>query len=268
MINFYSPFARLLGAVLMEAAAPEEAPAAAGTGEPAAPAAKPTVAVEAPAAKPEDVPAHEAKDDDVLDKAGFEADPNDPGLTYALGFLAKNGFTSESPSVQAALKGDFSLLKAELAEKGAAGWEQAIGLAEKSYEAHVKELDARAEEVGKIVTGVAENLGVDWEAAVKHVSAAAKDEEKNALNDLLSNPATAHIAAGFIANSYLAADGVEVEPAARAVTDGAAATGDSSKGGPLTRKQYAAEMDKLHKQFGDEAINTPQAQALYRRLQR
>lgn len=266
MINFYSPFARLLGTVLLNEAAADEAPAATGAAPVDAPEVKPTVDVGKPEEAP--VPKPEPKDDDVLDKAGFAANPDDPGLTYALGFLAKNGFTSESPSVQAALSGDFSLLKAELATKGAAGWEQAVGLAEKSYEAHVKELDAQAEQVGKIVTGVAENLGVDWEAAVKFVAGSAKDEEKTALNGLLGNPATAHIAAAYISNAYLSADGVEVQPAAKAVADGASVTNDTGKGGPLSRREYTAEMEKLRRSMGDGYMDSPQAQALYRRLQR
>lgn len=270
MINFYSPFARLLGTVLLNEAVADDAPPATGAAPvnaPVEPAAKPTVDV---GGKPEEapVPKPEPKDDEVLDKAGFEANPDDPGLTYALGFLAKNGFTSESPSVQAALNGDFSLLKAELATKGAAGWEQAVGLAEKSYEAHVKELDAKADQVGKIVTGVAENLGVDWEEAVKHVASSAKDEEKTALNGLLSNPATAHIAAAYISNAYLSADGVEVAPAAKAVADGASVTQDTGKGGPLSRREYTAEMEKLRRSMGEGYMDSPQAQALYRRLQR
>lgn len=215
----------------------------------------------APAAGAEKPPAG-----DELEKAGFAAADNDPGLNYAMGFLAKNGFNANDPAVDAAFGGDFSLLKAELAQKGIAGWEQALGLAEQSYERHVKANEAQAEKVGGIVTAIAQEAGVEWEAAVAHVGKSASPDERTAINGLLANPATAHIAAQFITNSYIATGDVDVPPQARATTDGAAAH-QGAQGGTLTRAEYTAEMDKLRKTLGDDYIHSPQAQALYRRRQ-
>lgn len=203
---------------------------------------------------------------EALDKAGFAAVDDDPGLTYTLGFLAQNGFNSETPSVVKALQGDFSLLKAELAQKGAAGWEQAIGLAEQSYERHVAELDATAAKVADIVTGFAEQQGVDWEQAVQHVSSTANDDEKAAINQLLSDPKTAHIAAGYITNSFMQGSDTEVQPQVKATSTGGQPTGQPGAGQPLTRREYAAELGKLQKSLGEDYLNSPQAKALYRRL--
>lgn len=239
------------------AASTEAAPAA------AAPAAKPaTVAVEAPAAKPE--PA--VNKDDPLTKAGFAPAEGDPGLTYAMTFLANNGFTADHPAVDAAFAGDFSLLKAELATKALPGWEQALGLAEQSYGRHVEQGKATQEAVGKVVTDFAAEAGVDWEAAVAHVGSSASAQEKTAINQLLADPATARIAAMFITNTYANADGVEVMPQAQATNGNTTVTNTAA--GPLTRQQYTKAMGELRKQIGDGYVESPQAQALYARLQR
>ena len=240
------------------AASTEAAPAAA-----AAPAKPASTAVEAPAAKPE--PA--ADKNDPLTKAGFAPAEGDPGLTYAMTFLANNGFNADHPAVDAAFSGDFSLLKAELATKALPGWEQALGLAEQSYGRHVEQGKATQEAVGKVVTDFAAEAGVDWEAAVAHVGASASAQEKTAINGLLADPATARIAAMFITSTYANADGVEVLPQAQATNGNTTVTGNPA-GGPLTRQQYTKAMGELRKQIGDGYVESPQAQALYARLQR
>jgi hypothetical protein len=235
------------------AAATEPAPAPASTKLDTAP----------PAAKPPESP--KPGDAEVLDKAGYAAAENDPGLTYAMKFLATNGFNADNPAVEAAFGGDFSLLKAELAQKGLPGWEQALGLAEQSYDRHTKENDAKAGQVGKLVTEVAESMGVDWEQAVAHVSGSASPEEKTAINQLLSDPKTAHIAARFIAGSFIESGDTEIEPRAKAT---GAETGavQTPGGGLLSRAEYTAELAKLRKTVGENYISSPQASALYRRL--
>ncbi len=263
-------FAFLGAALAMSAVYMQEADDAGGDlgGTDPAVAAAPTTKVDVPAKATPEVQAPEPQkgDAEALDAAGFAADPNDPGLTYTLGFLAKNGFTSETPSVAAALKGDFSLLKAELAQKGAAGWEQAIGLAEQSYDRHVKELDAQATKVGEIVTAFAESQGVDWEQAVQHVANTANDDEKSAINELLGNPATAHIAAAYITGAYINGSDTEVQPQAKATSQGGQQSREPA-GGPLSRAEYTKEMAKLRDALGEDYLNSPQAQALYRRRQ-
>ncbi|ANH51096.1 head scaffolding protein [Pseudomonas phage VSW-3] len=250
---------------LLDGDAEAAAPAAAAPAAEAAPApASVKLNEEAPAA-PAPAPKPEAGDADVLDKAGFAPVENDPGLNYAMKFLATNGFDAENPAVAAAFSGDFSLLKAELAAKGIGGWEQALGLAEQSYDRHVKEGEAKATEVGKVVTDVAAAQGVDWEAAVAHVGASATAEERTAINSLLSDPKTAHIAARFITNSFIESGDGEYAPAAAAVKDGAQAH-HGTQGGPLSRREYTAEMGKLRESLGDAYMDSPQAQALYRRL--
>jgi hypothetical protein len=240
------------------------AAAAAADAEAIAAPAKATTKLDEPAAAA--APKEQPGDAEILDKAGYAPAEGDPGLTYAMKFLASNGFNADNQAVEAAFDGDFSLLKAELAQKGIAGWEQALGLAEQSYERHVKANDAKAEEVGKTVTGIAESMGVDWEQAVAHVSKTATPAEKTAINSLLSDPATAHIAARFIGGTFIESGDTEIEPAAKAV--GAEVKSHAGPaGGALTRAQYNAEMSKLRDTLGNDYINSPQAAALFRRRQ-
>lgn len=241
---------------------------AAGGGEAAAPEAAAPASTKldtapAPAAAPKEQPG----DAEVLDKAGYAPVEGDPGLTYAMKFLATNGFSADNPAVEAAFEGNFALLKAELAQKGIQGWEQALGLAEQSYDRHTKENDAKAAQVGKLVTEVADSMGVDWEQAVAHVGKSASAEEKGALNTLLADPKTAHIAARFISGSFIESGETEIEPRARATGDDVQSVA-APAGGELSRAEYKAELGKLRTKLGDDYINSPQAAALYRRLAR
>lgn len=227
---------------------------------------KPSVKVDEGKKAPETTPAPkpEPGDAEVLSKAGFES-TEDKGLNYALTFLARHGFTADNPAVGAAFEGDFSMLKAELAQKGVQGWEQALGLGEQAYARLQKENEAAVAESGKIALEIAERSGVDWEAAVQHTSASASPEIKTALNDLLRSPATAAIAAGFITNSYLEGSNEEVQPRVSALGDQVQNANRQVQGGPLSRQEYTKEMAALRKKLGDDYLNSPEAQALYAR---
>lgn len=255
-------FAQLFRPVLMAEATDAETPPAAA---PADVAAKPST-TQLPGDKGKDepqAPAEQPGDDEVLDKAGF-AKSDDQGLNYSLGFLARHGFTADNPAVDAAMGGDFSLLKAELAQKGIQGWEQALQLGEQAYGRAVDKQKAQQAEVGKVVTQVAEESGVDWEAAVSHVGASASPAEKAAINNLLSDPATARIAASFITGSFLNADGVERAPLVNAAGDNATAAAKPANG-KLSRAEFTKEMAALRGKLGDSYINSPEAQALFAR---
>lgn len=250
---------------LMDEAAADGAASGAADG---APAVETTTTL--PGAKPAPDAAAGAADagatEDVLSKAGFGVVEGDPGLNYALNFLASNGFTADSPSVNAALNGDFGLLKAELAQKGAAGWEQALGLAEQSYGRHQERIAADNKAVGEVVLGIAEQLGVDWEAAAGHM-ASAPQEERDAINQLLASPKTAHIAAQFVALNFINNGTGDITPAARAAGEGSQALGAlGAAGGPLTRAEFTKQMGELRRKLGDDYLNSTEAQALYARL--
>lgn len=211
----------------------------------------------------QEAPAERPGDAEVLDKAGF-AHSEDQGLNYSLAFLARNGFDAANPAVDAAMGGDFSLLKAELAAKGIPGWEQALGLGEQAYGRAVESQKAKQAEVGKVVLSIAEESGVDWEEAVAHIGKSASDAEKSTLNSLMADPATARIAAAFITGQFLQTGTSERDPVAAVGTG--AAPANQGQGGQITRREYTEKMRELRGKMGDDYINSPEAQALYKRL--
>jgi len=257
-------FAQLFRPVLMAEETGADAPAATGAADAPAKPSTTQIPGDKGADEQETPPEEKADDADVLDKAGF-AKTDDQGLNYSLSYLARHGFTADNPAVDAAMGGDFSLLKAELAQKALPGWEQALALGEQAYGRAVDKQKATQAEVGKVVTQVAEEFGVDWEAAVAHIGGTASPAEKAAINGLLADPATARIAASFITGAFLNSDGVEREPLATAAGDNVATARVPGAGGKLTRAEYTKEMAALRAKQGDGYINSPEAQALFAR---
>lgn len=199
-----------------------------------------------------------------VQKAAFDQ-YEDAGLNYALDFLAKQGFGPDDPEIQAAFNGDFGLLRAKLAQSGAQGWEAVLSLGEQAYERGQKEAAAQAEAVGKRALELSEKAGVDWEAAVAHVSASASPEHKEAINNLLSDPKLADLGIALIHTSYLGS-GVELPAQEQPVRPEAAPQSQGAATGSLNRKQFAEEARKLHRTLGDGYVNSPEYAALGRRL--
>lgn len=237
----------------------------AGTTAPAAPTPTPT---------PTPAKADQAKAEPVTpDPAGTTEVPEyeptgDPGLDYALSFLARAGIDDEHPAFQAAANGDFGLLKATLAEKGVPGWEQAVALGEKALE-NIRAKEAETiKAVQESVLQVAEGVGVDWEAAVAHAKETGEPEQIEKLNSLFADPFTAKVAALYITHAYANAPGVDVPAKRTAVKEDAAPAPAGAQGGTLTRAEFAHEAGKLYRKFGDNAQSTPEYRALAARLQR
>src|SRR5690606_29641493 len=95
--------------------------------------AKPSAPVSQDPAKPNPAKEEPTPQEEEEGEIEFEA-TGDPGLDYALSFIARAGIDDQHPAFIAAANGDFGLLKATLAEKGLPGWEQAIALGEKAYQ--------------------------------------------------------------------------------------------------------------------------------------
>lgn len=192
----------------------------------------------------------------------------DPGLDYALSFLARAGIDDEHPAFQAAANGDFGLLKATLAEKGVPGWEQAVALGEKALE-NIRAKEAETiEAVQASVLQVAEGVGVDWEQAVSYAKENGEPEQIEKLNAMFADPFTAKIAALYITHAYANSPGVDVPAKRTAVKPDASPAPAGVTGGSLTRAEFANEAGKLYRKFGDGAQNTPEYRALAARLQR
>lgn len=229
------------------------------------------VAPAAPSPVQAKAPTPPAVEPQAKDEPGEEIayeETGDPGLDYALSFIARAGIDAEHPALIAASNGDFGLLKATLAEKGVAGWEQAVALGEKALEGIQAKQAETVKEIQSSVLQVAESLGVDWEAAISYARDNADEKEAATLNELFSKPETAKIAALYVSHVYSSAPGVDIPPAKSAVPEAAAPAISQNSGGSLTRAEFAAEAGKLYKKFGDGAASTPEYRALAARLQR
>ena len=131
------------GAPATPPATPPAAPAAgqppAGAATPAQPA--PGVLLDDPAAATPPAPNPDTANEFAYDATG------DAGLDYALNFVGKLGYGDTHPAMQAAQKGDFSLIRAELATKGVAGSDAVLALAEQAYTRFAAEDAKKAEEL-------------------------------------------------------------------------------------------------------------------------
>lgn len=225
----------------------------------------------APAAEPaKGAPAPDTQEPTTQEPQAIEYAPTgDPGLDYALGFLAKAGIDADDPALVAASDGDFGLLEAILAQKGIPGWEQAVALGKQAQGRMQEKAKESQAAVEAAVLGVAEAHGVDWEEAVAWGKENAEPGEIEAINKLFADPATAKIAAHYLISNFASAPGVDVPPRQNAVKDEAVGSPAAAPAqGAIDRKQFAVEAGKLHKQFGDAYTQRPEYAALARRLQR
>lgn len=194
-----------------------------------------------PAVEPAPKPAPTEGEVVVYDKTG------DVGLDMALEFVGKAGIHGEHPAMQAAANGDFSLLKAELARKGVAGWEQFVALGEAAY-ARTAEKQAAAN--AAVVKTVHELAGgaEQWAQVQQWAAANATPEEKAQINALLNQGGLATKGAvQYLLGAYQRANpATPVDPLAAA---GARPAG-SVPNGPLSPKEYAVAVQQLAGRLG------------------
>lgn len=176
----------------------------------------------------------------------FEFEPTgDVGLDMALAFIGKAGIAETHPAMVAATNGDFSILKATLAAKGVAGWEQFVALGEAAY---TRKADETAKAQAAVKEAVYKEAGGkdEWEAIQKWASANATPEEKTEINALLNKGGlAAKGAVKYLADAYARANNVEVnprDPLANAARGGV----PHSDNAPLSPREYATEVQKLN----------------------
>lgn len=195
------------------------------------------------------------------------AETGDPKLDLALGFFGKNGLSDEHPAIKAAVQGDFSLLEAELAAKGAQGWQQYVALAK---EAHGNAVNAAKEADGKITDAVSKTLeqfgytNEQWGEAINWVRQESPDEVPEINKLLASGPLGARAITAFILSNHREASGVEYTPQNRAVKEeaGANAGGDRQVVKPITKSQFGIEAEKLARSLGPDYMSSKEYQQL------
>ena len=247
------------GAPVAPAATPPATP-------PAAPAAGQAPAGEAAPAKPADgvlladpAAAPPAPNPDTSNE--FSYDPTgDAGLDYALNFVGKLGYGDTHPAIMAAQKGDFSLIRAELATKGVAGSDAVLALAEQAYTRFAAEYAKKSEELAGFAAqaaGSAEN----WAVVRAWAAQEATPQEKAQVNAALSQGGL--VAQGVISqlvNLYQQKHTLPKDAAAVAKPGEAGTAAPSNE--PMTAKAYAQAVEALRQKLGNRTEGSPEYAAL------
>ena len=231
-----------------QAPAQSQPPAAA----PAAPAAAPAVLLDAPA---------EGVTPNPDTSQEFSYDPTgDAGLDYALNFVGKLGYGDTHPAIIAAQKGDFSLIRAELATKGVAGSDAVLALAEQAYTRFAAEDAKKSEELAGFAAqaaGSAEN----WAVVRAWAAQEATPQEKAQVNAALAQGGL--VAQGVISQLVALYQQKHTLPkdAADVAKPGAVGTAAPSTE-PMTAKAYAQAVEALRQKLGSRTEDSPEYAAL------
>mgnify|MGYP001266337002 CR=1 FL=1 len=191
----------------------------------------------------------------------FTYDPTgDAGLDYALNFVGKLGYGDTHPAIIAAQKGDFSLIRAELATKGVAGSDAVLALAEQAYTRFAAEDAKKSEELAGFAAqaaGSAEN----WAVVRAWAAQEATPQEKAQVNAALSQGGL--VAQGVINQLVALYQQKHTLPkdAADVAKPGAVGTAAPSNE-PMTAKAYAQAVEALRQKLGNRTEDSPEYAAL------
>lgn len=215
-----------------------------------------------PEAKPEATPEELAAEGEVYEYTST----GDVGLDMALAFVGKAGISEKHPGMIAAQNGDFSILKATLAAKGVAGWEQFVALGEQAV---AKRTAAQTEAKNAVKKMVVEAAGgeQEWADVQKWASANATPEEKAEINALLNKGGvSARGAVTYLMNAYAKAGNVIVNPADPTANAGRGGKGEGANA-PLSPREYGIEVAKLNGKLGGRLEGSPEYAKLQARRQ-
>ena len=235
-------------------APPPAAPAAGqppvGVATPAQPA--PGVLLDDPAPPP--APNPDTSNEFAYDSTG------DAGLDYALNFVGKLGYGDTHPAMQAAQKGDFSLIRAELATKGVAGSDAVLALAEQAYTRFAAEDAKKATELSGFAAqaaGSAEN----WAVVRAWAAVEATPQEKAQVNAAIAQGGL--VAQGVISQLVSLYQQKHTLPKdAAPVAKPGAGSGAATTAGTMTAQAYAQAVEQLRQKYGNNTDSTPEYAAL------
>ena len=188
----------------------------------------------------------------------------DVGLDMALDFVGKAGIGVDHPAMKAAAQGDFTILKATLAAKGAKGWEQFVALGEAAYE---KVSKTEADKAAASKAAVYKEAGGEeaWKEVQTWASANATPEEKAEINRLLNQGGlAAKGAVKYLVDAYSRATNVVVnprDPLANAARGGA----DTGANAPLSPRAYADAVQQLNNKLGGRLEGSKEYASLQQR---
>lgn len=188
----------------------------------------------------------------------------DVGLDMALAFVSKAGIGSTHPAMIAAQAGDFSILKATLAAKGTAGWEQFVALGEASYKRTSEANSAKQAKDQAAIFNLAGGKEA-WGEVQQWAGANATPEEKVEINALLNQGGlAAKGAVQYLLSAYAKAGNVTVEPK-DAIGNAARGGSPSGNAGPLSPREYADAVGQLNHKLNGRLEGSKEYDALQRR---
>ena len=248
------------GAPVAPAATPPATPPAApSAGQPPAGVATPpppaaSVLLDDPAAAAPPAPNPDTTQEFTYDPTG------DAGLDYALNFVGKLGYGDAHPAIIAAQKGDFSLIRAELATKGVAGGDAVLALAEQAYARFAAEDAKKSEELAGFAAQAAGSAD-NWAVVRAWAAQEATPQEKAQVNAALSQGGlVAQGVIGQLISLYQQKHTLPKDAAAVAKPGEAGTAAPSNE--PMTAKAYAQAVEALRQKLGNRTEGSPEYAAL------
>jgi hypothetical protein len=182
----------------------------------------------------------------------------DPALDMANSYFAKAGVKGDSLAMQMARSGDFSVLRAELAAKGAEGAAY-VAVAEAAHgraKAEGELTRTRAEAVVQDTMGGKEN----WAAVKEFIATKASAQELAEINAALkAGGVTAKATADYLKRVYEAGTGVSLSGKSASKEDRMPAGGRQgapASNGALSPREYSAAVRELARQVGEGRVTT------------
>lgn len=195
----------------------------------------------------------------------YDYDPTgSANLDYALQYVGDLGYGPAHPAILEAQKGNFALIRAELARKGVPGAEAVLSIAESSY----KELQGKHQEQAQALTNFAHESagGADnWAQVQQWARTNADPEEKAQINTALSQGGVlAKATIKFLVDTYSQQHTLNRSPKS-AVQPGAAAA-QVVTAGPLSKGEYGRAVADLSAKYpGRDISGLPEYQSLQQR---
>lgn len=239
----------------------------AGTQTPAAPGAPQPVAppAEVPAPSPLTLEPEAPVTPDPSTETQYDYEPTgSANLDYALQYVGDLGYGPAHPAILEAQKGNFALIRAELARKGVAGADAVVAIAESSY----KELQAKHQEQATALTNFAHEVAgsaENWSQVQTWARANADPAEKQQINAALSQGGVlAKSVINFLVETYSKQNTLNRSPRS-AVQPGAAAA-PVVIAGPLSKGEYGRAVAELSAKYpGRDISGLPEYQSLQQR---
>lgn len=185
-------------------------------------------------------------------------------LDYALQYVGDLGYGPAHPAILEAQKGNFALIRAELARKGVPGAEAVVSIAEASY----KELQGKHQEQAQALTTFAyETAGGpdNWAQVQQWARSNADPAEKEQINAALAQGGVlAKATIKFLVDTYSQQHTLNRSPKS-AVQPGASAA-QVVTSGPLSKGEYGRAVADLSAKYpGRDISGLPEYQSLQQR---